>query len=508
MIRVVIFLIGVLALASGLAWLADQPGTMVINWQGYQIETSVFLAAIVLALLIGLSIVTWSMMVLLWRGPATVGGYMSRRRQERGLEALSSGMIAIGAGDKDGAARFANQARKALPNEPMTYLLRAQAAQLSGDRTASRRIFEAMLSAPDTEQLGLRGLFLEAERDGNLEAARQFAERALSLNTKLAWPVHALFDIQCRSKDWAGALETLAVAKRNKHIEKPVHDRRRAVLLTARAQVAEDNDPDRARHLALEAHKLARDLVPASAIAGRLLAARGKTRQAARVLQRTWKQSPHPDLAVAYAYARLGDSPQDRLDRVKQLAAMRPHSIESPVAVASAAIEAKEWATARHALSGLSGERLTQRVCMLMARVDGEELGDTGRVREWLARAVHAPRDPAWTADGVVSEQWAPGSPVTGALDAFEWRVPVEAAQKADEALLAKRLGELAGLGVGGESAIASQPGLAKPMSANSSDTVIDVQAEASVAQVNTAAQRTAPAGGAVDGPVAVAKAN
>ena len=61
-----------------------------------------------------------------------------------------------------------------------------------------------------------------------------------------------------------------------------------------------------------------------------------------------------------------------------------------------------------------------------MARIEGEQHGHTGRVREWLARAVNAPRDPAWTADGVVSDRWAPVSPVTGALDAFRWRVPVE----------------------------------------------------------------------------------
>ena len=48
------------------------------------------------------------------------------------------------------------------------------------------------------------------------------------------------------------------------------------------------------------------------------------------------------------------------------------------------------------------------------------------RVRQYLAKAVRAPRDPAWVADGLVSERWAPVSPVTGKLDAFEWRVPVE----------------------------------------------------------------------------------
>ena len=170
-----------------------------------------FRAFIILALLLGAVLLAWSMLRWLWSSPAAVGRFFNRRRQKRGLDALSSGMIAVGAGDRALALRYAGQARKALPNEPLTHLLRAQAAQLTGDRATSRRIFEAMLASPDTEQLGLRGLFLEAQREGEQEAARQFAERALKLNPKLAWPVEALFDMQCRAEDWQGALDTLAV---------------------------------------------------------------------------------------------------------------------------------------------------------------------------------------------------------------------------------------------------------------------------------------------------------
>ena len=34
-------------------------------------------------------------------------------------------------------------------------------------------------------------------------------------------------------------------------------------------------------------------------------------------------------------------------------------------------------------------------------------------------------RDPAWTADGLVSDKWLPVSPATGRLDAFQWKVPL-----------------------------------------------------------------------------------
>jgi HemY protein len=467
MMRVIAFLIIMLAAAAGLHWLADRPGTIVVEWQGYIAETSVFGAFIILVVAIGLALLAWSALRSLWSSPAMIGRFLDRRRQQRGLGALSSGMIAIGAGDGPLAIRYAGQARKALPNEPLTHLLRAQTAQLIGDRATSRRIFEAMLSSPDTEQLGLRGLFLEAEREGEREAARQFAERAIKLNPRLAWPVEALFDLQCRAEDWEGALNTLAVGQRYNLIDKTVAARRRAVLLTAQAQAAEDGAADKALELAREAHRLAPDLIPAAAIAGRVLAAQGNTPRAARVLLKTWRLSPHPDLAAAYAYVRPGDSPRDRLNRMRHLARLTPHDSEGPIALAIAAIEAREWDEARAALEPLLNGRLTQRVAALMARIEGEEHGDAGRVREWLARAVNAARDPAWTADGVVSDRWAPVSPVTGALDAFRWRVPVEAIGKPAGALLSAKLGALVGLAAAGEPALvhkgASTPAAAYP---------------------------------------------
>ena len=182
MVRLVLFLVAVLLLASGLAWLADRPGNLLVTWEGYEIETSVFRAIVILTLLVGAAIALWSLLRQIWSSPAMISRQLTRRRQQRGLDALSSGMIAIGAGDRASASRAAIQARKAIPNEPLTHLLRAQAAQLTGDRATARRIFEAMLASPDTEQLGLRGLYLEARREGEAEAAIQFAERAARLN--------------------------------------------------------------------------------------------------------------------------------------------------------------------------------------------------------------------------------------------------------------------------------------------------------------------------------------
>ncbi|MEX1061211.1 MAG: heme biosynthesis HemY N-terminal domain-containing protein [Methyloceanibacter sp.] len=436
MIRILLFILGVLAAAIGLAWLADRPGTVTVEWLGYQVETSALVGALAVAGVVVLLILIWAVLRYLFTRPAAVSAYVRERRRQQGYDALSRGLLAIGVGDRTLAQRYAGIAGRNLPREPLTALLRAQAAQLKGDRAAARRAFEAMLDRPETQLLGLRGLFLEASRSNDNEAARALAEQAVKRDPKLAWGVNALFDMQAHAGDFEGALDTLAIARRNGHVEPEAALRRRAVLLAAEARAAEASDPDKALGLASEALRLAPSLVPAAEIAGRILASKGESRQASRVISRTWKLSPHPDLALVYAYAKPGEPPRERVKRVKYLASLTPGDIEGQIAIANAAIEAHEWEEAREALAPYLDARPPARICTLMARIEAGELGDKGREREWLARALRAPRDRAWIADGYTSDRWLPVSPVTGAVDAFEWKAPVDAIGRGDDTLL------------------------------------------------------------------------
>jgi len=185
--------------------------------------------------------------------------------------------------------------------------------------------------------------------------------------------------------------------------------------------------------LALEAVKLAPTLVPAAGLAGRLLGEAGDTRRAGRIVEAAWRANPHPDLADAFAYLQPGDSARDRLRRVEALAEKAPGHIEGALAVARAALDAQEFAIARRALAPLSIAP-SQRVSMLMAELEEKEHGDEGRAREWMTRALRARRDSTWAADGIESERWMPVSPVTGRLDAFQWKDPI-AGLDADEVI-------------------------------------------------------------------------
>jgi HemY protein len=427
MIRVVVFFALVAVLALGAAWIADRPGEIAITWQGWRIETSVMVGAAAVAILVALAMMVWSILRLILRTPDFVSLALRNRRENRRHQAISRGLIAIGAGDAKGARRYADEAARLGADDPLALLLRAQTAQLNGDREGAARAFRAMADRGETRLIGLRGLFIEAQRRDDVEAARLYAAEAAQAAPALEWAGQALLDHQCAAGDWAGALRTLENNARHGLIDKPAYRRQRAVLLTAQALAAEaQDDRQTARTLATEAARLAPDLVPAAALAGRLLAEAGELRRAAKVVEAAWRREPHPDLAEIYTHLRSGDSARDRLARMQTLLRQSPGGDEGALALARAAIDAQDFATARRALEPLLAQP-TQRTALLMAELEDAEHGDAGRAREWMARALRAGRDPAWTADGLVSDHWLPVSPVSGRLDAFQWKVPVAA---------------------------------------------------------------------------------
>jgi HemY protein len=427
-IRLFLFLILLAAAAFGFSWLADRPGEVVLVWQGQQYTTPLMVALGGLVVLVIAVMILWAILRFVFRIPTIMSLMARARRSNKGYAAVSKGMVAAAIGDAKATERAAREASKHLGNVPLANLLQAQAAQIAGNRDKAINTFNQMLEDPETRVLGLRGLHLEAKRSGDAAAAHVFAKEAYSL-APLPWAGQALLEHHSMSDDWSGALAVVESSIARKAVDKATGNRQRGVLKTGIAMNLADREPDEALRIAREAIKLAPDLIPAYVTAGRLLARRGDIRRAGRILEDGWRVKQHPDVARAYMDLRPGDSAADRLGRAKTLTKVYSDHPEARLALARAALEARDFDLARKTMDALiskEGSRLTVRACLLMADLEETEYGVTGRVREWLGRATRAARDPMWIADGVVSDTWAPASPVTGKLDAFVWDVPVE----------------------------------------------------------------------------------
>ena len=103
MIRIILFLVLIALAGAGAAWVADQPGNVVMTWGGWRASPTVPVFALLAGITIVAAIMLWSLLRALWRTPGHVRRHRRERRIARGRHAITQGLLAIGHGDSASA---------------------------------------------------------------------------------------------------------------------------------------------------------------------------------------------------------------------------------------------------------------------------------------------------------------------------------------------------------------------------------------------------------------------
>ena len=435
MLRALWFLIVISLAVVGVVWLLDRPGSMVLDWQGYRLETSFAVLSGAAVLLAAVAALLYRLWVALVRAPGRMGNAWRERRRAKGYKALTRGMVAVAAGDPSEAGRQVKRADVLLNEPPLTLLLSAQAAQLSGDDGAAARFFQEMTENPETEFLGLRGLLTQALKTGDDARALKLARRAHRLQPKSDWVSTNLFDLQIRAGQWLDAQVTSDEQLRLGLTTRDGNRHRKAVLaLQQGIDLAHAGESDEAARRYKQAFSQALDFIPAALAHANALVAQGKPRRAVDVIAKAWAREPHPDLVTAYWRATEADDALAQVKATQRLTADNKTHLESRIALARASLNAQLWGEARQYLSEIAepdpahsaNESNSARVCRLWADLEEAENGDLEAARAWLRRAALADADPAWVCGscGNAVGDWSAICGNCGGFDTFQWRRP------------------------------------------------------------------------------------
>jgi len=429
----------ILAVLVGLAvWLADNPGQVSLEWWGWRLETSVAILVLGAAVVLAAFAVLYRIWLAVRRAPGRMVGSRRENRRRRGYLALTQGMVAVAAGDAEEARKQVRRADGLLEEPPLTLLLQAQAAQLSGDTRAAEKFFTAMLDKPDTEFLGLRGLLTQALKAKDDKKARDLAERAFRLRPGSDWVAANLLELQVKAGAWADARATLDKAVKNRAVPADEAKHRQVALdyrlsLDASAQ----GDGGKALKLLRAAHEADPGFAPAAARLADLQLAAGKAGKAVSTVERAWTAAPHPELAEMYWRARGANDALERVRAAQQLAKQNPDHPESHLVLAETALDAQLWGEARRHLQAAAGDTPPARVCRLMAELEESEHKDAEAARSWLVRASMADPDPAWVCGdcGNSVAEWTIVCGNCGGFASFSWRTPPHVLRLMDESV-------------------------------------------------------------------------
>ncbi len=417
---VAVLLIGALSVAAALV--AERPGAVVIDWDGWRIETSLAvlgLAVIALLAAAGMAQRAW---LALRRSSAALSGWRGSRQRRLGFDALAEGILAVAAGDAPAAQIAARKTDRLLADHSLAPLLAAQAAQLGGDETSAERHYTRMLERRETEFLGLRGLIAQAERAGDIPRALALSERAARLRPDAPWPAQALLAMQVRAGRWQEAEAALIQAIKHRALGPGAGTRARAAVVMAQAEEADKSgQKDAALELARTAAKLAPGFLPAALLQADIYRDKGEKRRALKVLINAWTRVPHPGIADAWRKTEDDLAPGERLRAAEKFAGPHRAHPEGRLLLARAALDGGEFTRARAELEQIGA--LGRRGLRLMAELDERQYGDQAGGHQWLERAAKAPPEVAWRCGqcGQSHIAWAAKCPACASFDSLEW---------------------------------------------------------------------------------------
>ena len=421
MTRALIYFALIALLAAGAVWLADNPGEVVINWQGYIIELSVVWLATCTLLLV----VVTSALTRLWRWFRK--GFREQRklsRYQRSFDELGWGLGALMANDGAKARRHADAFSRLSDNRALSNIISGQAALLQEDLGSAKAHFAQLEEDPRTRPIALRGLLTIADQEGDAEAAYDVAEKAQSSAPKAAWAQRPFLEAAVELGRWDGAAQALRAAMAQGHLGEEEGARLQAAVALSRALEVPSENSEKVGRYVREALKFNPGLVPASVLAAKLAHEKRRYRRAQRVLRDGWKHTPHPDLAAAFIDLRASDSAAQQYKRVCQLVGGQYVHPEGLYAQAKFALAAGLLGKARHHLDAMRELLPQKRVYQMLSDVEAQA-GNAQAQHKNREKMAGALPDPAWHCDSCGQEHvsWQPVCSDCGSFATVEWTV-------------------------------------------------------------------------------------
>lgn len=434
LLKILLFFAVVLAISLAAVQLSESGQSLRLVYDG--VEYTLGPLQVFVALVIGM-VLAWAALRLLGliiaglrflAGDETaINRYFARSRERRGYNALAEGMLAVASGEGRLAQDKAAKAAKYLEKPHVTDVLAAQAAEVSGDTVAAGEIYRRLLGDDRTRFVAVRGLMRQKLSDGDTATALQLAKKAYALKPKHREMQDTLLQLQTAEGDWKGARGVLKDKRKQGDLPQDVVIRRDAVLaLQEASEVLAQGSSISAREAAISANRASPDLIPAAVLAARSYIAQKDSRNASRVLHKTWSVRPHPAIAATYAEIVPDETPAARLRRFDNLIRQNPDHEESRLLQSELLLAAEDFPGARRALGDLAQSHPTVRTLSIMAAVERGEGADDAVVRGWLTRALSASRGPQWVCDKChnVMADWSPVCDSCQGFDTLTWREP------------------------------------------------------------------------------------
>jgi uncharacterized membrane-anchored protein len=298
-------------------WFVINPGTVTIDWFSHSYRIHVGLALLgVIILSIVCMIVLYGILTLreipqIWRS------FQDKSRERRGYQNFTQGLCALAMEDFETAREKISKTQFFLGESPLPLILTALSAQRSNDYASAARAYGLLLKNKSTEFLGYYGLTQTTNAQKDYPASYLYAKKSFELESSSKWAILTLFQLSLRLENYDQSFYFLKKIKKHQVLKNEKLQHAHALFFYLQGMGM--NDIKVKLKLLQKSFDFDSSFIPCVLAINENLCILEKYKNAQRVLEKSLKTNPHPDVAYQYVHLRTNYSSAQKVKRAEHV---------------------------------------------------------------------------------------------------------------------------------------------------------------------------------------------
>ncbi|OFW95869.1 MAG: hypothetical protein A2977_03005 [Alphaproteobacteria bacterium RIFCSPLOWO2_01_FULL_45_8] len=383
--RTIGFLLRLILIVGFVFWLANNPGTLTLNWLGYEIETTIsFVLLLVFLLFILAALISsgWQGLVWIVKQILSVGSHLKTNPHK----VLAQAFSAIEFGNLKEAQQLAKEAMNLNPESALPAIALLKASQILHDRKTESLALSHLKQFEEFTAMAWYDEIGAALKSKRLDLAKKLIASSSKAHGDQGWFLKQALKVAIAAADWNEALDLLKQSNKKGSFTQEESNHIYGFLwyqLSLERSLPESEKLSRME----TSYKYDPHFLDNLLSFARLLATKKDKRAAQTLLEKAWSDKPSWAIADVYCDLLGTDSqPLSKARQARQLYDLMPDHPVSQLILITYFIQAKLWGEAKRVLALLPKD--VPEAYVLKAALTKKEKNNMPDVLTYLKKAM------------------------------------------------------------------------------------------------------------------------
>jgi len=403
-------------------WIKNDPGIIVIEWQGWLVETSfAIIVCATILLFISIIIIYW-LLKKLFSIPKAIQNNYKINKIDKANKTIISALSAKNMGEIELAEKLSQKA-KYLNNSPLKLLLDSEINNYNNNEEIYIRDLGNMLSYPETMLLGIKKLSNFYFQKGEIQKAITIINKTPKTRSTPNWFYITSLKLNILERNWGDIIKSIRNIEKYTNISKAdIKLIKSRVYLFQALEYKKKNNTIDFRYIN-ESLKFDPSFAPSIIFKAKLLFEQNNT-LGFNYIKKSWKKFSHPDIANFITEIYEKKPKNELLKIIKSLTKLNKNTFINNITLARVAISIGSWNVARKSLKIIPEKDWTKDMYIMMADLEKKEHGNISKSNYWIKKSENANLDFVWgcTSCTHISTNWSLICPKCNNVDTIKWQ--------------------------------------------------------------------------------------